>query len=191
MAWYNVSAINMPWVLIHWSQVTLMCINWEMKVFKWSLMLNWLCWGLFNAESVSSHWKNPCWYSLPQHDTLWQWFLASSAPSGLQNYWMAVFRLISGEKGHYKTAQKRGNPFWHISRSNALIAHQKLPQKLDPGIRTRDFRLRAFLWWRQHDADEWVPVRRMTSAGWHQHDDVSRVTWHGDVAGWRDRVTSR
>lgn len=140
--------------------------------------MNLLCWGLFNAESASSHWKNPCWYSLPHPNTLWQWFLASSTPFGLQNYWMVVFWLIFGEKGRCKTAHQKGNPFWPISHSDARLAHQKVPRNLDPGIRSCDFCLRAFAAvtsaWRR-----WV--------GPSMADDISMMT----SVGWRGRVTSR
>lgn len=109
------------------------------------------------------------WYSL----TL---FLASSASSGLQNCWIAAFSLISGKKRCCRPTLGMWIPFWPISCGDVWLAHQNLPQKLIPGLLNVIFTFAPFFWWCQHDADECVLVRRMTSAGW-----CGRVTWQGDV----------
>lgn len=49
-----------------------------------------------------------------------------------------------GRIDYFKTAQERGFTFWPIFLSDvALIAHQKLPQKLIPGILSHYFASRA------------------------------------------------
>ena len=70
-------------------------------------------------------------------------------------------------------------PFWPISRSQALIAHEKLPQNLDLGFLSTIF---AFCTKTDDDVSMMGPIRQMT---W--HDDISRVASACMKAMWQYR----